>query len=78
MKPLSKNEKLLISILIGWTLLQIVFFFISIDWHNTSGASQFYPFTDEKLQYTYNYQELLTYSIIPSVVFFAYRFMNFE
>ena len=71
-QKLTKNERIFISILVGWTSLHIVLVLIS-----DGSKNCFWPFdTEPTLKADYDFSEFFIYAIVPWIIFIVYKFLN--
>ena len=77
---LNKTEKLLFSILIGWTLLHLVLLFVGITQNDyfwgPSNSPYFWPFDEPGVGNSYDFTEFTVYAIIPDIVFIVYLYLS--
>ena len=70
----TEKEKIILSCLIGWSILHTILFLLSD--HYESSSSYFWPFDDEPLRNSYDFSEFAVYCIIPWVVFGTYKLLQ--
>lgn len=67
-KNLSSTERTVLSVLIGWFLIQLCLFVFSDKKPSTTNFDLFWPFETGGLEF-YSFLELFIYGVIPLVVF---------
>jgi hypothetical protein len=66
MNSFIKENRQLISIILGWIFLHLVLYIYASEKHTSySLLSDFYPFTEGSISQTYNIMEFLIYGIAP-------------
>lgn len=71
---LTKGESIWFSVLIGWLIIHIMFFYKFQDNYSTK---YFWPF-DMFSQFSrdYGFDELQVYGIMPIIIFLIYKLLN--
>jgi hypothetical protein len=71
-KKLNEKEKMIVAILVGWTILHLILFIIS-----DGSTSYFWPFDEEpNIKFDYDFSEFAVYGLVPWIIFVIYRFLN--
>lgn len=71
-KKLNDKQKMIVAILVGWTMLHLILLLIS---HGSN--DYFWPFDkDPKIKTDYDISEFSIYGLLPWVVFFVFRFLK--
>jgi len=72
---LTEHQKKIFSIVIGWDLLNMIFFFNASE--DEYRKDYFWPLDrNSNLKQDYGILELLVYVIVPSLIFFFYSYLN--
>jgi hypothetical protein len=65
MNKIIKENGIILGIMILWLFIHFICLMLS----NNSAKTEFYPFTDLKLIYSYDITEFVVYGISPFVLF---------
>jgi hypothetical protein len=65
MNKIIKENGIILGIMILWLFIHFICLMLS----NNSSKTEFYPFTDLKLIYSYDITEIIVYGISPFVLF---------
>jgi hypothetical protein len=80
LKKLSKKEKTILSILLGWLFLHVVLLIVGITQNDyywgPSNTPYFWPFDEPGIGNSYDFTEFLVYAIVPSISFFVYVILS--
>ena len=71
-KKLNDQERLVVALLAGWTILHVILLSIS---HGST--SYFWPFDqDPSLRSDYDFSEFAVYALIPWLIFLIYQWLK--
>ena len=76
MKKILKENGIAISILIFWLFVNFICLMLAKDMYYSKDI--FYPFTENKLIYSYDITEFLVYGVTPIVIFVIIKLINNE
>lgn len=75
LKNLSSTERTVLSILIGWLLIQVCLLIFSDKRPFTTDFDLFWPFETDGLEF-YSFLELFIYGFIPLIIFGINHFLK--
>ena len=76
MKNFLKENGIAISILIFWLFVNFICLMLAKDMYYSKDI--FYPFTENKLIYSYDITEFLVYGVTPIVIFIILKIIEIE
>lgn len=74
MNKIIKENGVVIGILIFWLFVNFICLMMAKDMYYSKDI--FYPFTENKLTYSYDITEFLVYGVSPIVVFVVIKLVN--
>ena len=77
---MTKQEKLILSVLLGWFLIHSIILYTVSETpdmcHNMHAKGNFWPLDGGIIKCVYDSSEFLVYAVVPLLIFGVYKFLT--